>query len=81
MTTMEAPPRNGKAAAYPAVYPMRTPQEKRDAYLARLSRLRTDRSSWLSHWRDLADHILPRGSPCCSGCRHTGSGRCGYGRW
>lgn len=41
-------------------YPMRTAQEKRTAYLARLSQLRAERSSWITHWSELARHILPR---------------------
>ncbi len=41
-------------------YPMRTAQEKRTAYLARLSQLRADRSSWINHWSELGRHILPR---------------------
>lgn len=42
------------------IYPMRTPQEKRTAYLQRLSGLRTERSSWDAHWMDIGRHILPR---------------------
>lgn len=41
-------------------YPMRTPQEKRDGYLARLSQLEVDRSTYDTHWSDLGRHILPR---------------------
>jgi len=47
-------------ATAPPPYPMRTAQEKRTAYLARLSQLRSDRSSWISHWSELGRHILPR---------------------
>jgi len=39
---------------------MRTAREKRDAYLARLTQLQADRSSWETHWSDLGRHILPR---------------------
>lgn len=40
--------------------PMDTPSRKRKAYLARLGSLTSERSSWVSHWRDLSRHILPR---------------------
>jgi hypothetical protein len=41
-------------------YPMRTASEKRTAYLARLGQLKAERSSWISHWSELARYILPR---------------------
>lgn len=41
-------------------YPMRSPQEKRNGYLARLSVLKAERSTWDTHWSDLGRHILPR---------------------
>lgn len=41
-------------------FPMRTDKEKRDGYLARLSRLKAERSTWITHWSDLGRHILPR---------------------
>lgn len=56
-----------------AVYPMRTVKEKRDAYLARWSQLKTDRSSWESHWQDLARHILPRASRLYTTDRNRGN--------
>jgi len=31
-------------------------------YRARLEALRSERSSWLPHWRELSEHILPRSS-------------------
>lgn len=35
----------------------RTP---RDKLLQRWGSLQTDRSSWIAHWRDISDHLLPR---------------------
>ena len=55
-----------------ATYPMRTPAEKRDAYLARLTRLKADRSSWITHWSDLNRHILPRSARFFSSDRNLG---------
>jgi hypothetical protein len=34
--------------------------EKRDKYLARWSALKSERSSWISHWEEISDYLLPR---------------------
>lgn len=35
-------------------------QSQRDKYLKRLSALKTERSTYDAHWKELADHVLPR---------------------
>jgi len=35
-------------------------RNSKKGYLARYARLVTERSSWINHWQDIADHILPR---------------------
>lgn len=44
----------------PATYEMKTATGKREAYVRRYGALKTDRSSWVTHWSDLTRHILPR---------------------
>ena len=60
------------------VYPMRTAKEKRDAYLARYTRLKADRSGWESHWSELGRYILPRAGRFFTSDRNR-SGRQRYG--
>jgi len=42
------------------VYDFNDIREKRTAFLARYGALKSDRSSWITHWRDISTHILPR---------------------
>lgn len=60
-------------------FPMRTAQEKRNAYLTRLSCLKAERSSWITHWSDLSRHILPRNARFFTADRNRG-GRERYGQ-
>lgn len=57
---------------------MRNPQEKRDAYLSRLSWLKAQRSTWINHWSDLGRHILPRSARFFTSDRNR-TGRERYG--
>jgi hypothetical protein len=41
-------------------YPMKTASNKREGYLRRYGALKSERSSWITHWSDLSKHILPR---------------------
>lgn len=49
-----------------------TPREK---YLKRYSALKTERASWLDHWRDISDHFCPRRSRFLSSDRNKGTKR------
>jgi hypothetical protein len=42
------------------IYDFRNPQDVRTALLHRYSALKTERSSWYTHWRDLTRYLLPR---------------------
>lgn len=44
---------NGDAQGYPG-------QLKRDRLYTRWGALKTERSSWLSHWKEISDYLLPR---------------------
>jgi len=35
-------------------------RDRRTAYLQRLGKLKTDRSTWVDHWSDISRHLLPR---------------------
>ena len=39
---------------------LKTVQQKRKAYLQRAGALKTERSSWVAHWSDITQHLLPR---------------------
>lgn len=44
---------NGDAQGYPG-------QPKRDRIYTRWGALKSERSSWLSHWKEISDYLLPR---------------------
>ena len=51
-------------------------RDRREAFLARRGALKTERSSWVSHWSDISKHILPRnGRFFISDRNRTGSDR------
>ena len=51
-------------------------RDRREAFLARRGALKTERSSWISHWSDISKHILPRnGRFFISDRNRTGSDR------
>lgn len=37
-----------------------SPAERRRRYLQRLAALKSERESWVQHWRELSDYLLPR---------------------
>ena len=39
---------------------MNTPTTKRGRYLARWAALKNERSSWLTHWEEISDNLMPR---------------------
>lgn len=45
---------------------------KRSEYVKRFEALKTERSSWDEHWRDLSNHILPRRSRFFSSDKNSG---------
>ena len=53
--------------------PMRTPQEKRDKLKQRWSSLRSERSSWISHWEEISTYILPRNGRYFASDRNKGT--------
>lgn len=42
------------------VYDFSSDREKREAFISRHGSLKTDRSSWITHWTDISKHVLPR---------------------
>ena len=51
------------------------PMTAREQYEQRWAALKTERSSWVSHWQDLSDHILPRSGRFFSSDRNRGERR------
>jgi hypothetical protein len=49
--------------------------EKRDKYLARWMALQTERSSWITHWREISDYLLPRSGRFFTSDRNKGERR------
>jgi hypothetical protein len=41
-------------------YDFSDPKQKRTAFLQRHNALKTDRTTWRSHWQDISKHLLPR---------------------
>lgn len=50
-------------------------QITREKLLARWVSLQSDRSSWLTHWRDISDHLLPRSGRFLIGDKNLGDKR------
>ncbi|MFA5943181.1 MAG: portal protein [Candidatus Thermoplasmatota archaeon] len=61
-TTSEAPKEATNKSAY----------EKRKGYLKRLAALKNERSSWDSHWTEVAEHFYPRGQRLLSTQKNYG---------
>lgn len=57
-----------------APVPMAAPTDRRKAYERRWTNLVTERTTWVTHWRDLSRHILPRNGRFFIGDRNK-SGR------
>lgn len=49
--------------------------EKRDKYSARWSALKNERESWMSHWKEISDYILPRSGRFFAEDRNKGGKR------
>ena len=57
-------------------YDFSNSRDRREAFIARHGALKTDRSSWITHWTDISKHILPRNGRFFSSDRNrTGSDR------
>lgn len=50
-------------------------QTSRDQFIARWGALTTERSSWISHWREISDNILPRTGRFLASDRNRGEKR------
>ncbi len=48
---------------------------KRDKYLQRWSALQTERSSWVTHWQEISDYLLPRSGRFMTTDRNKGERR------
>lgn len=48
---------------------------KRDKLLARWSALQTERSSWITHWQEISDYLLPRSGRFFTSDRNKGERR------
>jgi Bacteriophage head to tail connecting protein len=71
--TTPVPPRSWKpkkTREYPQFQEVDWPT--RSQYLKRLTALRTERSSWIDHWRQLSLHVLPRRSRFVSSDKDRG---------
>ena len=47
--------------------------DKRNPYVRRLEQLKQERSTWLSHWKDLSEYLDPRGLRYVGSDRNNGS--------
>ena len=47
----------------------------RDKYITRWSALLADRSDWDGHWREIAEHLLPRSPRFIASDRNRGDKR------
>ena len=57
-------------------YDFSNSRDRREAFIARHGALKTDRSSWVTHWTDISKHILPRNGRFFSSDRNrTGADR------
>ena len=57
-------------------YDFSNSRDRREAFIARHGALKTDRSSWITHWTDISKHILPRNGRFFSSDRNrTGADR------
>ena len=61
---------NGDAQGYPG-------QPKRDRLYTRWGALKSERSSWLSHWKEISDYLLPRSGRYFVSDRNRGEKRHG----
>ena len=52
-----------------------TGSPKRDKLLARWSALQTERSSWITHWQEISDYLLPRSGRFFTSDRNKGERR------
>ena len=52
-----------------------TGSPKRDKLLARWSALQTERSSWITHWQEISDYLLPRSGRFFTSDRNRGDRR------
>ena len=52
-----------------------TGSPKRDKLLARWSALQTERSSWITHWQEISDYLLPRSGRFFTSDRNRGQRR------
>ena len=50
-------------------------EPKRDKYLQRWSALQSERSSWVTHWQEISDYLLPRSGRFFSSDRNRGDRR------
>lgn len=49
-------------------------QPGRDKLLTRWSALKAERSSWMTHWREISDYLMPRSGRFISSDRNRGMG-------
>ena len=54
---------------------MENPKGKRQQMLMRYSQMRTERSSWDSHWRECGDNFMPRSARFDASDRNRGDKR------
>jgi Bacteriophage head to tail connecting protein len=54
---------------------MSTPTTPRDKLLTRWSALKSERSSWMTHWREISDYLLPRSGRFFTTDRNRGDKR------
>ena len=51
------------------------PTIRRDKLYARWGALKTERSSWFSHWQEISTYLLPRAGRCFTQDRNNGARR------